>query len=244
MTSTSLVAPSYADRSIGPLTRVDCIECLVYVVCGGPHTCREFVLLSKKTALRFAAPVAVLALALTACGGGDDGGDAKTSSKKSDAAKNEPKKDTALAAGASTTGKVKEGDVSITYDVAAQKVDLGTEADTKKLVQDPSKGKGLVPAVAHMKVTHKGGPTLTDTADVADTTEIYADGTRGGLLIGAAEDAPGCEDPLDIESWKKGESHVVCETYLVPAGAKSIEVHWAAVEDGDPVIWKLDGSGK
>ncbi|MFE0176361.1 hypothetical protein ACFWZ2_29000 [Streptomyces sp. NPDC059002] len=195
-------------------------------------------MLCKKTALRVAAPVAVLALALTACGGGDDD---KSEDKKADAPKSQtkPKEAPALAAGDSTTGKVKEGDAVVTYDVAAQKIDVGTEAETKKLVQDPSKAKGMVPAVAHLKYTHKGGAPLKDTPDVADTTEIYADGTRGGLLIGAAEDAPGCEDKLDLEGWKQGESHVLCETYLIPAGSKSLEVHWAAKEDGEPVVWKF-----
>ncbi|MFF1375735.1 hypothetical protein [Streptomyces sp. NPDC058308] len=198
-------------------------------------------MLYRKTALRVAAPVAVLALALTACGGGDD---KKSDDKKADAPKsqNKPAEPTTLKAGETTTGKVKEGDATVTYDVAAQKVDVGTEAETKKLVSDPKKAKGLVVATAHMKITHKGGAPLKDTPDVAETTEIYADGTRGGLLIGAAEDAPGCEDELELEGWKTGESHVLCETYLVPAGSKSLEVHWAEKEDGKPVIWKLAGA--
>ncbi|MFC8128354.1 hypothetical protein [Streptomyces sp. NPDC057302] len=193
----------------------------------------------RNTALRLTVPTAVLALALTACGGGDSKSDSSSEGKpKDDAAASQPKEEK-LAAGASTTGKVDEDGTAITYDVAAQKVDLGTEADAKKLVQDPEDAKGLVPAVAHLKFTHKGGAALTASPDVADTTEIWADGTRGGLLIGAAEDAPGCEDPLDLEGWKKGESHVLCETYLVPQAAKDLEVHWAEKEDGKPAIWSL-----
>lgn len=45
-------------------------------------------MLYRKTALRIAAPVAVLALALTACGGGDD---KKDSADKPKAGANEPK---------------------------------------------------------------------------------------------------------------------------------------------------------
>ncbi|WP_055701389.1 hypothetical protein [Streptomyces silaceus] len=196
-------------------------------------------MLYRKTALRAAAPVAVLALALTACGGGDD--KKSDDNAKSDAASSQakPKEAPALAAGESTTGKVKEGDGTVTYDVAAEKVDLATEAETKKLVSDPKRAEGLVAATAHLKYTHKGGAPLTDTPDAPDTTEIYADGARGGLLIGAAEDAAGCEDKLDLEGWKKGESHVLCETYLVPAGAKSLEVHWAEKDGADPAVWKL-----
>ncbi|MFK4071057.1 hypothetical protein [Streptomyces sp. NPDC029674] len=199
-------------------------------------------MLYRKTALRVAAPVAVLALALTACGGGDD--DKKSADKpKRDAStsQNKPKEESALAAGETTTGKVKEDKATVTYEVGAQKVDVGTEAETKKLVSDPKQAKGLVTATAHMKITHKGGAPLTDTPDVQDTTEIYADGTRGGLLIGAAEDAPGCEDELDLEGWKKGETHVLCETYLIPKGSKSIEVRWSEKEDGSQVSWKFAG---
>ncbi|MEV7197444.1 hypothetical protein AB0N81_37455 [Streptomyces sp. NPDC093510] len=199
-------------------------------------------MLHRKTALRVAAPVAVLALALTACGGGDD---KKSDDKKADTAKSQnkpkPEEETVLPAGKTTSGKVKEDEAFVTYDVAAEKVDVGTEAETKKLVSDPKQAKGLVTATAHMKITHKGGAPLTDTPDVQDTTEIYADGTRGGLLIGAAEDAPGCEDELDLEGWKKGETHVLCETYLIPKGSKSIEVRWSAKEDGDQVSWKFAG---
>ncbi|TGA99691.1 hypothetical protein [Streptomyces sp. MZ04] len=97
---------------------------------------------TRKTALRVVTPVAVLALALTACGGGDD--EKAGDRPKSDAAQSEPKKDTTLTAGENATGKTKEGDATVTYDIAAQKVDVGTEAETKKLVADPKQAKGLV----------------------------------------------------------------------------------------------------
>ncbi|AZM53545.1 hypothetical protein DMA15_13975 [Streptomyces sp. WAC 01529] len=197
-------------------------------------------MLCKKTGLRLAAPVAVLALALTACGGGDD---KKSEEKpKADAANSQakPEAPSALSAGESTTGKVKEGDATVTYDVAAQKVDLGTEAETKKLVSDAKRAKGLVAAVAHVKYTHKAGAPLADVPDVGDGAEIYADGARGGLLIGASEDAAGCEDELELEGWKKGESHVICQTYLVPVGAKELEVRWAPEDsEAEPAVWKF-----
>ncbi|MFD5648549.1 hypothetical protein [Streptomyces sp. NPDC127039] len=45
--------------------------------------------------------------------------------------------------------------------------------------------------------------------------------------------------PYDVESWKQGESHVFfCETYVIPAGATSGEVHWSE-EDGEPHVWKF-----
>ncbi|MFD4525623.1 hypothetical protein ACFWP7_17185 [Streptomyces sp. NPDC058470] len=198
----------------------------------------------RKTILRTAAPIAVLALGLTACGGGDSSDSGKSSEKQA-AGKSEASvspRDPAsgeLAPGKAVTGKVKEGSQSVTYDVVAEKVDLGTEAEAQKLVTDKEAAKGLVLAVAHVKFTHKEGPALTDRSEANKGTTIWADGKRGALLIGAADTGAGCEDPYDIEGWKAGESHTLCESYLVPADAKSIEVHWSANDEGDPSIWKF-----
>jgi hypothetical protein len=198
-------------------------------------------LLHQVSALRVAAPVAVLALALSACGGGDggDNADAKEPVKrKVMPSQAEAASGGEMATGESATGKVEEEDGKVTYDITAQKVDLGTEAEAAKLVQDKAEAKGMVLAVAHVKFTHKAGAALTSDSDAGDGTTIWADGQRGTLLIGAADDAPGCEDPYDIEGWKTGESHTLCESYLVPANAKSVEVHWSE-EDGEPYVWRF-----
>ncbi|MEU3897599.1 hypothetical protein [Streptomyces sp. NPDC045251] len=197
-----------------------------------------------KTALRLAAPVAVLALALTACGGGDDtDADAKgkgkgSASPEASASPSEAASGGDLATGESATGKVAEDPGEVTYEIVAQKVDVGTEAEAAKAVADAADAKGKVLATAHVKYTHKSGPALTDGSSVHDGTTVFADGQRGGVLIGASEDAPGCEDPYDVDSWKQGESHVFCETYVIPAGATSVEVHWEE-EDGEPYVWKF-----
>ncbi|WP_405730770.1 hypothetical protein OG885_13735 [Streptomyces sp. NBC_00028] len=182
----------------------------------------------RKTAL----PVAVLAVLLTAgCGGGDGGdADAKTPATAS------PSQDASLAPGESATGKVTEDPGTVTYAIAAQKVDVGTEAEARKAVSEPAKAKGLVLATAHVTYTHRGGPALTDSPEVGDGTTVFADGQRGAILIGAAENAPGCEDPYDVESWKRGERHTFCETYLIPADARNVEVHWSE-EDAEPYVW-------
>ncbi|MGW5785241.1 hypothetical protein ACWEWK_14720 [Streptomyces sp. NPDC003757] len=193
----------------------------------------------RKTALRLASPVAVLALALTACGGGDDdsgadakGGRAATASPSPSA----PASGGDMAQGESATGKVAEDPGQVTYDVVAQKVEVGTEAEAAKAVADAADAKGKVLATAYVEYTHKSGPALTEGSDVHDATTVFADGQRGGVLIGASEDAPGCEDPYDVDSWKQGESHVFCETYVIPANATSVEVHWSE-EDGEPYVW-------
>ncbi|MEV0603108.1 hypothetical protein AB0I82_27980 [Streptomyces sp. NPDC050315] len=191
-------------------------------------------MLNRKTLwLRAAAPVAVLALTLTACGG-SGGGNSKGSTSKLQEEKPESNE---LATGESATSQFKEDDGKITYSVLAQKVDVGTEADTKKMVSDPKAAKGFVPVVAHVKYTNKGGGVVSSYPSVGENVEIYADGQRGTILIGAADDAPGCESDSDIENWKKGQSHVICETYMVPKDAKELAVHWAAEDDGKPYIW-------
>ncbi|MFH9733593.1 hypothetical protein [Streptomyces sp. NPDC017260] len=191
-----------------------------------------------KTAPRLAAPVAVLALALTACGGGDDAGATGPASPGVSAAPSRAASGGDLATGESATGKVAEGPGEVTYEVVARKVEVGTEAEAAKAVADAADAEGRVLAVAHVEYTHKGGPALTEGSDVHDGTTVFADGQRGGVLVGgASDDAPGCEDPYDVRSWKQGESHVFCETYLVPADATSVEVHWEE-RDGEPYVWR------
>ncbi|MDG9724041.1 hypothetical protein [Streptomyces sp. DH41] len=190
-----------------------------------------------KTAPRLAAPVAVLALALTACGGGDDADAKSPASPEVSVSPSRAVSGGGLATGESATGKVAEGPGEVTYDVVAQKVEVGTEAEAAKAVADAADAEGRVPAVAHVRYTHRSGPALTGGSAVHHGTTVFADGQRGGVLIGASDDAPGCEDPYDVRSWKQGDSHVFCETYLIPADATSVEVHWKE-EDGEPYVWK------
>ncbi|MFF1714387.1 hypothetical protein [Streptomyces sp. NPDC058268] len=198
--------------------------------------------------LRTAAPVAVLAVALTAC---DDGGSDKISSSKDNTSsstgtasklQDDKADDHQLGAGQSATVTFKEDDGSITYSVVAQKVDFGTEADTRKLVSDPEKAKGFVPVVAHVKYTNKGGGAVSSYPSVGDNVEIYADGARGSILIGASDDAPGCESDSDIENWAEGQSHVICETYMIPKGARDVAVHWVAEDSHKPYVWTFKNS--
>ncbi|MFF1629557.1 hypothetical protein [Streptomyces sp. NPDC058272] len=195
----------------------------------------------QKTTLRLAAPVAVLAFALSACGGGDDNSDDKKPAEPAETSQAQTASGGEMKAGESATGKVAEEAGSVTYEITAKSVDIGTEAEAAKLVQDKADSKGMVPAVAHVTYTHKSGPDLTSDSDAGDSTTIWADGQRGTLLIGASNDAAGCEDPYDIESWTTGESHTLCETYLIPASAKSVEVHWSE-EGGEPYIWHFPNS--
>ncbi|MFE4020336.1 hypothetical protein ACFXPZ_23505 [Streptomyces sp. NPDC059101] len=210
-------------------------------------------MLHTRTAwLRAAAPVAVLALALTACGGKKDASGSATGSgadagnnavdtvAKTDEKPTDPVGGGALESGQSGTGQYKEESGKITYEVVAQKVHVGTEDEAKKMVQDAN---GLVPATAYVKYTNKGPAVVKGLAKVANGTEIYADGQRGGMLIGAPDDLPGCQDPVDFDNWQVGESHVICQTYMIPKGARSLEVRWGDESAADPLVWKFADAG-
>lgn len=210
-----------------------------------PHQQQEHVLPHHKpTRLALAMPVALLALTLSACGGGDDSAgstgqsapSSKDTSPTATASQAEAASGGDVATGESVTGKVAEEEGEVTYEITAEKVDLGTEAEAAAVVKDKADAKGMVMAVAHVRFTHKSGPTLSSSSDVNDGTTISADDQRGAVVLFAPDDAPGCEDVYDIESWKAGESHTVCTTYLIPAAAKDVQVHWSE-EDGEPYIW-------
>ncbi|MEU6673547.1 hypothetical protein [Streptomyces sp. NPDC046925] len=189
----------------------------------------------RTRALRAAAPIAILALALTACGGSDSGG--KSADKPKQASSDStPKGDNpeggetesgSMKAGESITVPFKENEPKITYEIAAQKVDLSTEAEAKKIANDPKNAKGLIAAIAHVKFTNKSGGVVESSPDVGRATEIYADGAPASLVLMAAEDAPGCDRTTDIENWQAGQSYTICRTYMVPANAKEIEVRWS-----------------
>ncbi|MGF0168014.1 hypothetical protein OH717_09475 [Streptomyces albidoflavus] len=208
----------------------------------------------KKLWLRSAASAGVLALALTACGGSDDGDGASASTDKGgsvsegkgkEKAEERPEEEKGggeLAAGEKATSEFDEDGTKVTYEIVAQKVDVGTAADTEKLVSDPKKAAGLVPAVAHVEFTVKDGGPVADYPDAGREIQVYADGQRGTILIGASDDAPGCEKSTDVKDWKAGESHVFCDTYMVPEGAKELTVQWAPDRDTDPFVWKFENS--
>ncbi|WP_043265678.1 hypothetical protein [Streptomyces sp. CT34] len=213
-------------------------------------------MLHTKTAwLRAAAPVAVLAMTLTACGGhkgASNGAVGPSPDQQKSSADSAPKTDknstapaagNALKPGQSGTGQYKEESGKVTYEVAAQKVHVGTEAEAQKMVRDPKDAKGLVAAIAFVKYTNKGPGIIKGLAKADVGAEIYADGRRGGVLIGAPHKLPGCEDPVDIDNWKVGQSHVLCTTYMIPKGAKALEVHWGDEGVANPLIWKFDNAG-
>ncbi|MET9083187.1 hypothetical protein ABZX77_15035 [Streptomyces sp. NPDC004237] len=193
-------------------------------------------------ALRLATPLAVLALTLTACGGGDSDTTAQQTTTQAKSSPSKTASSTRLIAGDSVSGKITEDTGTITYGVSAQRLTFGTEAQAKAAVQDPADAKGKVLAVASVRYTHQAGPTLTSATNATDSTTVWAGGQRGAILLGSPTDAPGCDDPYDIDAWTTGQSHTICEFYLIAATAKKAEVHWSP-DDGTPYVWTFPGPG-
>lgn len=205
--------------------------------------------LPKTTWLRVGAPVAVLALALTACGPFGEKGDTSENARhtsRSEAADGDQ-------GGAQTVGMRSGGGlfwpgqtgtrpfkedtgVEPTYRIAAQKVDIGTADEAKALVPDPADAKGLVPAVAYVKYTHLRGATVREYPRVGDYAEVYADGRRGAKVVGDAGRPKGCADPDEIKDWKNGQSYLLCTTFLIPTRAREVDVMWTEV-GGKPFTW-------
>ncbi|MFJ8158378.1 hypothetical protein [Streptomyces sp. NPDC094468] len=189
-------------------------------------------------ALRLAGPLAVLALAVSACSSSD--GPAGAARPATTQAKPSPSTPAALAAGDSVSGKVKEDHGTVTYGVSALRILYGTQAQAKAAVQDPADAKGKVLAVAHVRYVHQAGPTLTSSTNADDSTTVWADGHRAAILLGSPTDSA---DPYAIASWPTGQSHTICEYYLVPASAKKAQVHWTPDGNGTPYVWSFPGPG-
>lgn len=205
--------------------------------------------LTKTTRLRVGAPVAVLALALTACGSfGEKGDSSENTRHSSGSGAVDGHQDGAQKVGMGSDGgpllpgqsgtRVFKEDTGVepTYQIVAQKVDIGTAAEAEALVSDPADAEGKVPAVAYVKYTHVRGATVQEYPRVGDYAEVYADGRRGAKVTGDAGRPKGCADPDGLKNWKNGQSHLLCNTFLIPARTKSVEVIWTEI-GGEPFIW-------
>ncbi|MFJ3763006.1 hypothetical protein [Streptomyces sp. NPDC090080] len=194
-------------------------------------------------ALRLAGPLAVVALAVSACSSSDGpAGAARPATTQAKPSPSAAATSAALAAGDSVSGKVKEDNGTVTYGVSALRILYGTQAQAKAAVQDPADAKGKVLAIAHVRYVHQAGPTLTSSTNADDSTTVWADGQRAAILLGSPTDSADCDDPYAIASWPTGQSHTICEYYLIPASAKKAQVHWTD-GIGTPYVWSFPGPG-
>ncbi|AJE85363.1 hypothetical protein SLNWT_4987 [Streptomyces albus] len=205
--------------------------------------------------LRAAAPVAVLAWTLTACGGGDSGTEGAEGARKDVKGSGSAAAPTASeAAGGGTADSGDGGDsgraeadgrkAGHTFEVKAEKVDVGTEAEAVELAA--ARGEGRVPATAHLRFTNRGATIAA--APRTGTIEVRAHGRPGTPVTrhtASAEGAAGCEDQDRIRNWKRGETHVLCATALVPRGAGDLEVRWVKdASDGFSYSWDFKNAAQ
>ncbi|MGW2325436.1 hypothetical protein ACWC5C_06680 [Streptomyces sp. NPDC001700] len=206
-------------------------------------------LLKKTTWLCVAAPVGVLALTLTACGSSGKKSHTSTSPKHkphsrfSGTHKNGTRGASAAAKavlkpGQSASRAFKEDTgVKPFYSITARRIDIGTAAEAKALVSDPADAKGKVPATGYVTYRHLSGAAVKEWPRVGDYADVYADGQRGAKVIGG--DAPkGCVDPDAVKNWKDGQSYSLCNTFLIPADTKRLEIAWTEI-GGKPFVWKF-----
>jgi len=210
-------------------------------------------LLKKTTWLPIAAPVAVVALALTACSSPGKKSHTSTSPKhKSHSRLNGTHKNGERGASAAAKAVLKPGQsasrafkedtgVKPFYSITARRIDVGTAADAKALASDPGDTRGKVPATGYVTYRHMSGDVVKEWPRVGDYADVYADGRRGAKVIGG--DAPkGCADSDAIKNWKDGQSYTLCTTFLIPADSKRLELAWAEIGD-KPFVWKFPPRG-
>lgn len=127
-----------------------------------------------------------------------------------------------------------------TYEVVADGVNVGTNADARKILANADQAKDRLLAVAQVKFTYRGGDPVGRYPKVGNETEMVVDGRPVPPLITFGGPPPeGCDRASTIDTWPQGESHILCRSFLIPPDAKTMEVHWG--KDGaDPFIWKFD----
>ena len=205
-------------------------------------------MLNKTTWPRIAAPVAALALAVTACGSPGKKSHTSASHKNKPHSRVSTHKNGERGASGAAKAVLKPGQaawrafkedtgVKPYYSITARKVDVGTAGDAKSLVSDPEDAKGKVPATGYVTYRHVTGGVVKEWPRVGDYADVYADGRRGAKVIGG--DAPkGCADSDAIKDWKDGQSYTLCNTFLIPADSKRLEITWTEI-GGKPFVWRF-----
>ena len=203
----------------------------------------------KRSLLRAAAPVAVLALALTACGSNDspDEGkkDAKAGTSQDD--KSEQRDQETQDKGPWTVGETapgthefESGSEKADIEITAKKVDTGKNADLLAAGLKKSDVKTMYPVFVHFTYTLKKTAKPMDDPDFNLKARVMGTGNEPGrklITIGAADIKGGCPDQEDI-TWKQGDTHDVCSTFLMAEGKDVEQVAWAG-DLSNPLLWNV-----
>ncbi|WP_143659472.1 hypothetical protein [Streptomyces sp. MP131-18] len=227
---------------------------------------REIHVFMRKSAwLRAAAPAAVLALALTACGSDDDSEDAFTpgadeseqteeaAPAEDDAPAGEADAAEEEAAAGGVPGTLGQGEPSepVPYEeggtvadltITADRVDVGANADLASL-NTSADTSGQRPAYVYVTFAHAGGDTLEYPRPISDTSLFLTDGSMAGFVtaFGDLGLPNGCpegsgDSPPTIGP---GEEITMCKTFLIPESVEPGEVTWESGET--ELTWQLSG---
>lgn len=201
----------------------------------------------RKTALlRAAAPVAILALALTACGP-DDSSDKGSKDSKADTSQEDRAEEPQQDEGPWTVGETAPGthkfelsDKKADLEITAKKVGTGTNADLLAAGLKKDDVKTMYPVFVHFEYTVKKADKPLEDADFNLKARVIGEGNAQGrklITIGAADIKGGCPEKEDI-TWKQGDTHTLCNTYLMDEGKDVKQVAWAG-NLTDPLLWNV-----
>lgn len=206
--------------------------------------------------MRAAATSAVLALALTACGGdeSDEGKDDKPSASQ-DAAGDETATDdqaddsedsgasgdnSALAVGAKADGEHewKSGDATAKLEITSTKVEQGTNADlvTAGLGKNT---EGMYPVFVYFDYTVKEANGVEPDADFNNKATALGPDDKPGkklIAIGGSAIKGGCPEDEADPNWEVGTSATLCTTFVMTEGTDVEKVAWVG-DMRNPVMW-------
>ena len=214
----------------------------------------------RKTLLRAAAPVAILALALTACGPDDNDssddskGDDKSSSDSADksgdddgADEDKAGDDAPGSGGELTLGQtapeekeIKRGDGTVKVKITAEKFNTGKNADLTAAGFSADKVKGKYPVYAYFKyeVTEVTSPVSPGTDFNSSTAVLDAEGKPGSrfIAIGGQPLKGGCPEKDRDLKWEKGTTATLCTTFLMDEGKEPAKLAYSTV---NPLMWAV-----
>lgn len=219
----------------------------------------------KKIWWRAIAPVAVLSLALTACGSddSDDDGDNGAAAEESlpeeeeddlaDPIEDEDEEEPEANAHEQFEGMepvlegMSVGDFAgpVEYEGAefwarVDRVDTGSPADFDGDPFDPEQFGGLKPVHVDMTFVHVNGEELTSASPSGDTIVWTSDEDMAPPMITIGVTMPnGCEIGSGSADFSLGVEETLCESYPIAEDAEPEQVSWL-LEDGTELVWAVD----
>jgi hypothetical protein len=197
---------------------------------------------------------ATSALALQACGGGDDNDkvttQATTPSTSLPSTTTPPTTSTtptlpgltpagaslALGKAATVAYTTLGSDDQFKFKVSVDAIDKGAVGDLSNFQLDKDK-KGMVPWYVKSHVTNKSGKNLPPNSDPAFSLTVVDSNEAEAQSLTLIGDFPKCESnsPTPI---KASADYHSCEVYLLKPGTSIARVQWEVQGGGDPIVWQ------